>query len=242
MRAIMIGAGAVAIQQFHAVLLVFASILIYSSFQVLVGGDDDEDEDFSQNMVVKFSNKFIASTPQFDEDRFFTMVDGAKLATPMFLCMVAVELSDVIFAVDSIPAVFGVTEVSSILGGLIPVFMLSAATSNVLLSFRIHWLYLHQTCLPSWVYGACTPSFPRRHQSSSIRNLRSLLCWVSSDRKWLPNSLVIKYPPNCPWQLWQRFWEEASLPHCSTNKTNFYHPTKTIRPPTASSINKHIHT
>lgn len=110
MRAIMIGAGAVAIQQFHAVLLVFASILIFSSGKVLIGGDDDEEEDFSQNMVVKFSSKFINSTGKFDGDRFFTVVDGIRLATPMFLCMVAVELSDVIFAVDSIPAVFGVTE------------------------------------------------------------------------------------------------------------------------------------
>jgi TerC family integral membrane protein len=112
MRAIMIGAGAVAIQKFHAVLLVFASILIFSAGKVLIGGDDDEEEDFSQNMVVQFSNKLIKSTSEFDGDRFFTEVDGLRLATPMFICMVAVELSDVIFAVDSIPAVFGVTEVS----------------------------------------------------------------------------------------------------------------------------------
>lgn len=110
MRAIMIGAGAVAIQQFHAVLLVFAAILIYSSASVLIGGDDGDDEDLSENVIVKFSNKFIKSTSKFDGDRFFTMQDGIKLATPMFLCTVAVELSDVVFAVDSIPAVFGVTE------------------------------------------------------------------------------------------------------------------------------------
>jgi TerC family integral membrane protein len=112
MRAVMIGAGAVAIQQFHAVLLVFAAVLIYSSGKVLIGGDDDEEEDFSENMVVKFSNNLIQSTNRFDGDRFFTEENGVRLATPMFLCMVAVELSDVIFAVDSIPAVFGVTEVS----------------------------------------------------------------------------------------------------------------------------------
>ena len=112
MRAIMIGAGAVAIQHFHAVLLVFAAVLIFSSAKVLLGSDDDEEEDFSQNIVVRFSDNFIKSTSKFDGDRFFTEVDGVRLATPMFLCMVAVELSDVIFAVDSIPAVFGVTEVS----------------------------------------------------------------------------------------------------------------------------------
>eukprot|EP00429_Kryptoperidinium_foliaceum_P009966 CAMPEP_0176004100 /NCGR_PEP_ID=MMETSP0120_2-20121206/1517_1 /TAXON_ID=160619 /ORGANISM="Kryptoperidinium foliaceum, Strain CCMP 1326" /LENGTH=411 /DNA_ID=CAMNT_0017336767 /DNA_START=264 /DNA_END=1497 /DNA_ORIENTATION=+ len=103
MRAIMIGAGAVAIKQFHAILLVFAAILIYSSGKVLIGDDEEE-------FVVKFSNRLFKSTSKFDGDRFFTEVNGERLATPMFLCMVAVELSDVIFAVDSIPAVFGVTE------------------------------------------------------------------------------------------------------------------------------------
>lgn len=111
MRAIMIGLGAAALQQFHAVLLGFAAILIYSSAKVLLGSDDEEEEDFSQNAIVKFSNNIFESTNKFDGDRFFTVVDGVKVATPMFLCMVAVEFSDVVFAVDSIPAVFGVTEV-----------------------------------------------------------------------------------------------------------------------------------
>jgi len=110
MRAIMIGAGAVAIQKFHAVLLVFAAVLIYSSGKVIFGGEDDGEEDFSENQIVKFSNNIISSTDKFDGDRFFTEVNGIKMATPMLLCMVAVEISDVVFAVDSIPAVFGVTE------------------------------------------------------------------------------------------------------------------------------------
>ena len=112
MRAIMIGAGAVAIQQFHAVLLVFAGILMYSSAKVLLGDDDDDEEDLSENQIVQFSHKLISSTDKFDGDRFFTVIDGVRMATPLFLCMVAVEISDVVFAVDSIPAVFGVTEVS----------------------------------------------------------------------------------------------------------------------------------
>jgi len=110
MRAIMIGAGAVAIQQFHAVLLVFAGILLYSSGQVLLGGDSDEEEDLSDNAIIKLANNVIKSTPEYDGNRFFTFQDGVRLATPMLLCTVAVELSDVVFAVDSIPAVFGVTE------------------------------------------------------------------------------------------------------------------------------------
>jgi TerC family integral membrane protein len=111
MRATMIGVGAVALREFREVLLVFAGILLYSSYQVIVGDDDDEEEDLSDNAIVKFANNLFSSTDQFDGDRFFTEIDGIRKATPMLLCMIAVEISDVVFAVDSIPAIFGVTEV-----------------------------------------------------------------------------------------------------------------------------------
>jgi TerC family integral membrane protein len=116
MRAVMIGVGSVALNQVHAVLLVFAAILIYSSATVLLnlGGDDDEDEeeDMSENYIVQLSKKLFDASDEFDGDRFFTIIDGVKKATPLFICLVSVEISDVVFAVDSIPAVFGVTEVS----------------------------------------------------------------------------------------------------------------------------------
>ena len=112
MRAVMIGVGAAALKQYHAILLLFAGILIYSSVKALIPGDeDDEDEDVSENAIVKFSRGLIDSTDDFDGSNFFTIVDGVKKATPLFICMIALEISDVVFAVDSIPAVFGVTEV-----------------------------------------------------------------------------------------------------------------------------------
>lgn len=110
MRAVLIGVGAAALKQFHAILLVFAGILVYSSANVLLGGDDDEEEDMSENTIVQFSRKLIDSSDDYDGDRFFTVIEGVKKATPLFICMIAVEISDVVFAVDSIPAVFGVTE------------------------------------------------------------------------------------------------------------------------------------
>ena len=109
MRAIMIGLGAVALQSIHSILLVFAGILLYSSAKIL--WDVETEEDPSDNVVVKFSKNLIASTDVFDGDKFFTVIDGVKTATPLFICMIAVEISDIVFAVDSIPAVFGVTEV-----------------------------------------------------------------------------------------------------------------------------------
>jgi TerC family integral membrane protein len=113
-RAIMIAVGAVALQQFHGILLVFAGILVYSSARILLVRDTDEDDedDPSQNQIIKLSRSLIQSVDDFDGDRFFTVQDGVRFATPLFICMVAVEISDIVFAVDSIPAVFGVTNVS----------------------------------------------------------------------------------------------------------------------------------
>lgn len=111
MRALMIGLGAAALENFHAILLVFAGILVYSSAKTLIPEDEDEEEeDMNENVIVKFSRNLIDSTDQYDGSNFFTMIDGVKKATPLFICMIALELSDVVFAVDSIPAVFGVTN------------------------------------------------------------------------------------------------------------------------------------
>lgn len=112
MRAAFIGAGLLAIEKFRGVLVGFAGLLIFSSYKILssTGQEEEEEEDLSDNQVVKLVNKFVKSAPDYDGDKFFTMVDGEKLATPLLVVLICVELSDVIFAVDSIPAVFGVTE------------------------------------------------------------------------------------------------------------------------------------
>ena len=112
MRGVMISLGATALENFHEVLLIFAGILVYSSAKFFVGnGEDEEEEDPSDNSIVQFARNLFPSVNYFDGDRFFTVVDGVRKATPLFICMVAVEISDIVFAVDSIPAVFGVTEV-----------------------------------------------------------------------------------------------------------------------------------
>lgn len=119
MRAGMIGIGSVALREFHGILLVFAGILIYSSYSALAEAisnfnededDDEEKEDMGENKIVQFSRNLLDASDTFDGDRFFTIEEGVKRATPLLICMVAVEISDVVFAVDSIPAVFGVTE------------------------------------------------------------------------------------------------------------------------------------
>lgn len=118
MRALAIGLGSAVLHRFKPVLLVFAAVLLSSSVTAIsefISGDEDgEEEDMSDNAIVKFSRSLFPTTEKFDEDRFFTDADGGiKKATPLLLCLVAVEISDIVFAVDSIPAVFGVTEVRS---------------------------------------------------------------------------------------------------------------------------------
>mmetsp|Transcript_114880 Transcript_114880/g.263795 ORF Transcript_114880/g.263795 Transcript_114880/m.263795 type:complete len:404 (+) Transcript_114880:354-1565(+) len=108
MRAVMIVVGVAAIQRFRTVTLVFAAILFYSGFAMLM--ESEEDEDLENNAIMKISKKLFKSTPKHDGDKFFTVIDGVKYATPMLMCLICIELSDLIFAVDSIPAVIGVSK------------------------------------------------------------------------------------------------------------------------------------
>ena len=111
LRGIFIVVGAVAIQEFQQVLLFFAAILFYSGSKILLSSDtdDDKEEDLSNNAVIKFSKLLFKTTDEFDGDKFFTKKNGVTLATPLFLCLICIELSDIVFAFDSVPAIFGVT-------------------------------------------------------------------------------------------------------------------------------------
>ncbi|KAG0580622.1 hypothetical protein M758_4G190500 [Ceratodon purpureus] len=108
-RAFMITLGAATLQQFEAINLFFASILLFSAYKLFVDSEDDE-EDLSDNFIVNFCKRFIPVTSTYDGNKFFTIQDGLRKATPLLLTLAVVELSDVAFAVDSIPAVFGVTR------------------------------------------------------------------------------------------------------------------------------------
>ncbi|XP_052172637.1 thylakoid membrane protein TERC, chloroplastic isoform X2 [Diospyros lotus] len=100
--------GTVTLQRFEAVNLLLAAILLYSSFKLFAG--EEEDSDLSDNFIVKTCQKFIPVTSTYDGNRFITVQDGVWKATPLLLTVAVIELSDIAFAVDSIPAVFGVTR------------------------------------------------------------------------------------------------------------------------------------
>ncbi len=113
LRGLMIGVGVAALQKFRSVTLVFAAILVASSINLLLEESHHEDNEASdENVIMKFTKFIFPNTSsELHGEKFF--IDdgiGKKIATPLFLCLVCVELSDFVFAVDSIPAVLGVSK------------------------------------------------------------------------------------------------------------------------------------
>ncbi|XP_028775113.1 thylakoid membrane protein TERC, chloroplastic isoform X1 [Neltuma alba] len=100
--------GTATLQRFEAVNLLLAGILLYSSFKLFASEEDESD--LSDNFIVKTCQRFIPVTTYYDGNRFITKEDGFWKATPLLLTVAVIELSDIAFAVDSIPAVFGVTR------------------------------------------------------------------------------------------------------------------------------------
>lgn len=108
LRGVMIGLGAQLIHSFDWIIYVFGALLVYTAWKML--GHDDDELDPENSWTVKLVRRFIRVHPGFDGDRFLTRIDGVLCATPLFLSLIIVETTDVIFAVDSIPAVFGITR------------------------------------------------------------------------------------------------------------------------------------
>lgn len=114
MRGAMIGAGAVLLARFHWIIYLFGAFLTYTGFKMAFGGDSEIEPE--QNPVIRLLRRFLPITTKAHGDKFFvreTLEPGGPLrrvATPLFVVLALVETTDVVFAVDSIPAVFGVTR------------------------------------------------------------------------------------------------------------------------------------
>lgn len=109
-RLIMIVAGEALTHQFKGVTLAFAAILIFSAIKIFASEQAEEDDDVGQSGVVKFASRLLPFTDSFDGDKFFTNINGKNIATPLMLVLLSVEFSDVIFALDSVPAVLGISD------------------------------------------------------------------------------------------------------------------------------------
>ena len=106
-RGIFIAIGAAALAAFSFTFVIFGAILIWTGIQL--ARHRNEDPDPKENAVVRRVRRWIPMTDSYDGTRLFTKVDGRRMATPLFLVMIAVASTDLLFALDSIPATFGVT-------------------------------------------------------------------------------------------------------------------------------------
>ena len=108
MRAIFIFAGIELIHRFHWLIYIFGGFLIITGIRMLFSSDTKIDPE--KNFFVRIVRKIIPVTNDYVDDKFFTRVDGALWATPLFLALVVIEATDLIFAVDSIPAILAISE------------------------------------------------------------------------------------------------------------------------------------
>lgn len=109
-RAIFIFAGVALIERFHWMMYVFGAFLVITGVRMLRGQHGEAEADPKENPVVRWARRLFPVTEKLEGERFFVRRDGRLWATPLLLALVAVETSDVIFAVDSIPAILAVTR------------------------------------------------------------------------------------------------------------------------------------
>lgn len=109
MRAIFIVVGAAAINEFSWVFYLFGLFLIYTAFKLAKEGGEDEDE-YEENRLVKFAETHLPATSEWNGTKIFTRENGKRLITPMFIVVLTLGTTDLLFALDSIPAIYGLTR------------------------------------------------------------------------------------------------------------------------------------
>lgn len=107
LRMIMIFAGAELVERFHWIIYVFGAFLVYTGLKMFQNTDDNFEP--HESVIVKLATKYIRISKHYDGEKFFTVNDGVKTGTLLLLVLITVEVTDLVFAVDSIPAIFGVT-------------------------------------------------------------------------------------------------------------------------------------
>jgi tellurite resistance protein TerC len=108
MRVIFIFAGVALLERFHFTIYIFGALLVFTGIKMFNHSNSKIDPD--KNPVVKFFKRFMPVTQTLHEGKFFTRIDGRRFATPLFLVLIIIETTDLIFAVDSIPAILAITQ------------------------------------------------------------------------------------------------------------------------------------
>jgi tellurite resistance protein TerC len=110
MRFLFIFVGAALIEEFHWVLYIFGAFLVYTGVTMFLNRNQEEEIDPENHKIVKLASRFFSVHPKFEGDKFFVKIDKKKFITPLFLVLLIIEVTDLVFAVDSIPAIFSVTK------------------------------------------------------------------------------------------------------------------------------------
>ena len=139
MRAIFIFAGVALINKFHWIIYVFGVVLVFTGIKMLFHKDEKIDPD--KNPLVRLFKKFFPVTDQEHGDKFFVQINGRTLATPLFIVLLIVEFTDLIFAVDSIPAILAITNDTFII-----------FTSNVFAILGLRALYFALAGITKYFY------------------------------------------------------------------------------------------
>ncbi len=141
MRAVFILAGTALLHRFHFTMYVFGAFLVFTGIKLAF--KSDESVDLENNLALRLARKYLRTTKEFSGEKFFVIKDGVRYATPLFLVVIVVEFTDVIFAVDSVPAVLAISSdlfivytsnIFAIMGLRALYFMLSGMMS------RFHYL------------------------------------------------------------------------------------------------------
>jgi len=109
LRAIFIALGAAVIAQYSWVFYIFGAFLVFTAVKLATEGETDDDE-YRENALVRWVSRIVSTTPDFHGTKLHAIVDGKKLWTPMLLVLLSLGTTDLVFALDSIPAIFGLTQ------------------------------------------------------------------------------------------------------------------------------------
>jgi len=112
MRGIMIGVGAALVRQFEWTLMIFGAFLVISGIKMLFSKEEGVDPE--KSVVMRLTRKCLPISPVYEKHHFITIVNGRRMLTPLALVLIMVEATDLIFALDSIPAIFGITTIEFI--------------------------------------------------------------------------------------------------------------------------------
>lgn len=166
-RAIFITLGAVLLS-YHWVIVLFGVLLIYTGIKML--SHSSEEMDPSTNPLVRLTHKVMPVSDRFDGHNFFSRIDGRWHATPLFLALMAIEMSDIVFAIDSVPAIFALTReplivftsnVFAILGLRSLYFVLAGAVARfTLLRFGLAGVLMFIGLKMIWLNQAWGGHFP----------------------------------------------------------------------------------